>query len=253
MLLQDDDTIARDPVTGKITCIKVKVMGLDKPVKMWMGSRSDYEALKNKSPADTVYFFTDINTYDIYKLLDSVSSWVTNVATGNIVVPNAKHAEEADNANEAAYATNANYASMAGSASIAWEATHATNADNATNATNANSAKTAVKSDQDGLGNVISTTYGRFKDNFTLYNGEALENAQKTYQFNVDFGFEGESSSVIVTYQTGKTFAIPIFYSTTMNRHYFLVINGARNVRVVDEDVNETTNTKIYYRVIGLR
>ena len=178
MLVQDGDTITRDPLTGKITCIKVKVMGLDKPVNMWMGSRAQYEALKNKSPADTVYFFTDISLYDVHKTLDTVSSWVTNVSAGNVAVPKAKHAEEADKASEANYTTNANYASIAGTASIAWDATHATNADNATNAQNAENAKNSTYA-TNAQNAVTAASAAQLVNNGTVFSRKSVWNGSK--------------------------------------------------------------------------
>lgn len=172
MLLQDGDTITRDPVTGKITCVKVNVMGLDKPVKMWMGSRSAYNALKTKSPDDTVYFFTDINLYDVYNLLNTFASWVTSVSSGTTVVPKAKHAEKATNADDAAYSVHSSYADGAGRAldadhaAAADSATNATKALNADNAANASRAAKADKATADADGNNITETYGNFKKDF---------------------------------------------------------------------------------------
>lgn len=284
MLVQDDDTITRDPVTGKITCVKVKVMGLDKPVKMWMGSRAEYTALENKSPSDTVYFFTDIDLCDVYNTLKTVSQWIWDVTNGERVVPKANHAIEADHASSADQATNANYANTAAAADKATEADHATsadmatnagtaakamratNADNATKATNATNAEKATeashattadsaeKATNDGNGKKIDETYGNFSGAFVKYAGGSLGTAQRTYQFNVEFD-GGGMHSVIVNHKYGKQLHTPLHI--TRNNRYILTIDTDGTVKVNKYDDTEQietghlcTDCEIYYRKI---
>lgn len=202
MLLQDGDTIARDPVTGEITCVKVKVKGLDKSINLWMGTTAEYAAIKTKSPADTVYFFTNVNLYDVYTTLTGVEATVRYVMAGSILVPNAKHADNADKADEAAYSVHSSYADGAGRA---LEADHAAAADTATNATDAENAT------NDGNGKKIDETYGDFSKEFTFSGILAyyvtLPEKGATYQIRVgvsDSNGESFESSAIVFFNGKK-------------------------------------------------
>lgn len=204
MLVQDGDTITRDPVTGEITCVKVKVKGLDKSVNLWMGTTAEYAAIKTKSPDDTVYFFTNVNLYDVYTTLTNLEATIRYISAGSILVPKAKHATNADHADSADQSTNANYANSAGTAD---HATHADDADKSTNAnyasfagtathannaTHATDADRASEAEKDSSGNIFEEVYANFgvsKTRYTRYNsGDTLDTGLYIFRVTIAKG-----------------------------------------------------------------
>jgi 6-phosphofructokinase len=218
----------KDPVTGEITCVKVKVKGLDKSVNLWMGTTAEYAAIKTKSPADTVYFFTNVNLYDVYTTLTNLEATVRYVMAGTILVPNAKHADKADEADEAAYSVHSSYADGAGRA---LKADHADTADTATNATNAENstndgngkkipygevlakaidAKTGVETKFARLAHIVRGGSPTLRDRLT---------ATRMGAKAVDLLLEGKSNLVVIE-KEDQLDSIDIVFALTLDRMY---------------------------------
>ncbi len=262
-LLQDDDTITRDNLTGTIKCVRIVAQGANHSIGVWIGTHEQYKALKDKNHQKTAYFFTDVNLSDVYEDLLTVKNWMLSVKNGTASVKYANEAQYADSAGSATYATNADYATAAGTADLAKKATnadYASSAGNATTALNATYAGTASKAasadkaSKDGDGNIISDTYGNFGNDFTRYNGGLLQTG--TYQFVFDD--INVYYSVIVHYKAGATtLRIYLGYHDTLTANFYMDIKSSiANVyyifadgSIVDEDWVDAG--AIYYRRIG--
>ena len=150
LVLQDGETITRDPVTGKVTCVRLKVNGLNKAVWFWLGTKEQYKNLTTKNPNDTVYFFTDINLSELYDEIESLKLWASKVENGTFIVSKSAYAYNsgnAENAQKSNNAVNAEYAKSAGKAETADYASRAGSAVSSTNATNATTATTLKNGD----------------------------------------------------------------------------------------------------------
>ena len=270
-ILQDGDTITRNPDTGEVTCVRIKAMGADATFGVWVGTYEAYKALTRKSHADTLYFFTDKNLASIYDDLSSVKTWMDGVVAGTGIVPKAEHAATADSATDATNATNATNATHATTADSATHATkadsaetaksattalNATNATNATKATRATLADSASRAAHDSEGNQISLTYANFLKPLVKYIGQKLD--EGTYHFVVEFGTAaGSLIASVIAVRKANRWCGTTFY-VTKDYWYTLRVNTDGTVDILKSEHGTTslgtiyTGCTIYYRPIGV-
>lgn len=76
---------------------KIKEQNADKPVKVWVGTQAEYNALQSID-ADTLYFFDDDELANIEESLANAQESIENIISGETVVGKAKNANNAANA-----------------------------------------------------------------------------------------------------------------------------------------------------------